>query len=185
MLREYALSLPHQSILIGWSLGGLVAIDLCVNFPDYFPGLILLGSTPRFLADTNWSGVNDSAASQLRLSLRTNHEKFVSHFISLTSFPAKSFALRNYFHHHFDTSLTVDQQSNYLDYLFTTDLRDSFYSLQLPKMVVCAEKDAIVADNQCATHYIKNAGHAFFATHTDMTCKWISQFAGNRTHEAG
>lgn len=47
-------NIPKGSILLGWSMGGLLAQQLAWQQPDHFRGLILINSTPQFVQDQDW-----------------------------------------------------------------------------------------------------------------------------------
>jgi len=46
--------LPDGATLLGWSLGGQVAMRAALDHPDRIARLILLAATPRFVADDDW-----------------------------------------------------------------------------------------------------------------------------------
>jgi pimeloyl-[acyl-carrier protein] methyl ester esterase len=46
--------LPPHCRLIGWSLGGMVAMHLAARFPDRVGRLILVATTPRFVTGPAW-----------------------------------------------------------------------------------------------------------------------------------
>ena len=50
--------LPPRCHLMGWSLGGLVALKLASERPQQVQSLTLVASTPRFVADAGWPGVD-------------------------------------------------------------------------------------------------------------------------------
>lgn len=50
--------LPKDSILIGWSLGGLVATYLCHISPDKYTALITMASSPKFISSEGWLGIS-------------------------------------------------------------------------------------------------------------------------------
>jgi len=45
---------PDGATLLGWSLGGQVAMRAALDHPDRIARLILLAATPRFVADDDW-----------------------------------------------------------------------------------------------------------------------------------
>ena len=45
---------PPRAVWMGWSLGGLLAIHAASMAPERINGLILLASTPRFIAGDEW-----------------------------------------------------------------------------------------------------------------------------------
>jgi pimeloyl-[acyl-carrier protein] methyl ester esterase len=48
--------IPSQSTLIGWSLGGLVALQLALTEKN-FEKIYVIGGTPCFVAENNWPGM--------------------------------------------------------------------------------------------------------------------------------
>jgi pimeloyl-[acyl-carrier protein] methyl ester esterase len=43
-------AMPHDAVLCGWSLGGLIALELALRHPERFSRLILFGASPCFVA---------------------------------------------------------------------------------------------------------------------------------------
>ena len=41
--------------LLGWSMGGLYALELVTRYPERFPGLLLVASNPCFVQRADWS----------------------------------------------------------------------------------------------------------------------------------
>jgi pimeloyl-[acyl-carrier protein] methyl ester esterase len=54
-------ALPPAAVLVGWSLGALLALELARTRPDRITRLILFGSTPRFVAAPDWPHGLDAA----------------------------------------------------------------------------------------------------------------------------
>ena len=65
-LEEITRNLAHQlqdhSMILGWSFGGLIAINLCALFPKKVHQLILISTQPKFLADHDWQGIHPDQA---------------------------------------------------------------------------------------------------------------------------
>lgn len=47
-------ALPEKTHLLGWSLGGLLAQKLALQYPDRIQSLVCLASTPRFVQNDGW-----------------------------------------------------------------------------------------------------------------------------------
>lgn len=148
-MAKFVANLPDNSILIGWSLGGLFAIHLCALFPDKIAKLVLLASAPKFPVASGWT------------------EKFQS----LVCFPSVSRSQRHYFSSH----RKAEADPN-LSYLFQTDLREEFANLAVPVISLAGDKDAILPYSATVTHCIPGAGHGLLYTHTDTVCQHINQF---------
>ena len=48
-------SAPENAVWLGWSLGGLVALQAALGCPEAMHGLILVSTTPRFTTTDDWS----------------------------------------------------------------------------------------------------------------------------------
>lgn len=46
----------EKTIIMGWSLGGLIAMQTALEIPDMISGLVLISSTPRMTADGCYEG---------------------------------------------------------------------------------------------------------------------------------
>ncbi len=52
---DLAAQLPDDAVLLGWSLGGQVAMRAALDHPRKVARLVLLASTPKFVADGGWT----------------------------------------------------------------------------------------------------------------------------------
>lgn len=74
--------LPEQFSLVGWSMGGLFATRLALEMPDRTAQLINISSSPYFLKESDWPGIEHSALSGF-------YEKMVQHpMVTLKQFMA-------------------------------------------------------------------------------------------------
>jgi len=167
--------LRKGSILIGWSLGGLVAIELCKNFPGHFSKLVLLASSPKFIATDNWPGIDAVNFENFAASIHQNSSQTFDMFQKLVCFPTASIKLKHYLSGH--TSTHHDSILYYVNYLIRRDLRTSFASLTQPAIAIAGDQDAVLQASPVTTHIIQGAGHALFHTHAELVCSIITQFA--------
>ena len=75
--------LPSHAILIGWSLGGLLAIKLAHQYPDRFSKVIAIATNPCFIANHNWPGVSPENFMEFEKKLENNPEKLLREFALL------------------------------------------------------------------------------------------------------
>ena len=74
--------LPKNPILLGWSLGGLLAINIAKKIT--ISELILVASTPNFVQSENWSyGIDKNNFEQFSNTLQLNLSKGLKRFVSL------------------------------------------------------------------------------------------------------
>ena len=75
---------PSRAIWLGWSLGGLIALDAALQHGDAVNKLILIGSTPRFVAGPDWPhGVSLTVLQQFAADLRTDFPATLRQFLAL------------------------------------------------------------------------------------------------------
>jgi pimeloyl-[acyl-carrier protein] methyl ester esterase len=73
---------PNNAIILGWSLGGLVALALTQH--TSYQKIILCGSSPKFVKGDNWEfGITQSNFQSFTNTLATNITKGLTRFISL------------------------------------------------------------------------------------------------------
>jgi pimeloyl-[acyl-carrier protein] methyl ester esterase len=74
--------LPNNPILLGWSLGGLLAINIANKIK--ISQLILLASTPKFIKDNDWNyGIDANNFEQFSNTLQLDPTQGLKRFISL------------------------------------------------------------------------------------------------------
>jgi len=62
-------------LLVGWSMGGSVALRLACRHPEKIAGLVLLAATPRMMADkeSGWDGMTPRRLEALSYGLKLTH----------------------------------------------------------------------------------------------------------------
>jgi len=84
LVDDLVRELPKDSFLMGWSLGGLLAIQAALKYPKNFAGLILVSATPCFIAREHWpEGVEAGLVKAMALELAANVEVVVNRFLAL------------------------------------------------------------------------------------------------------
>lgn len=179
--------LPRQTVLLGWSLGGQIAMRIALDHPDIIKRLILLSSTPKFVADVGWhAGItredlqafgadmqNDTRASLLRfLSLQTRGataQKSILHTLRASFFS--------------EPLPEAHTLAAGLEMLLDTDLRADVGQLAQPTTVIHGSLDKLtppaagdwLAKNLPSAQYclVDGAAHAPFLSHTQLVAEAI------------
>jgi pimeloyl-[acyl-carrier protein] methyl ester esterase len=74
----------EPATLLGWSLGGQVALQLAAAAPARFARLVLVATTPRFVADASWPhGLAPAALAGFATGLLRDHRATLRDFLEL------------------------------------------------------------------------------------------------------
>ncbi|HWR76587.1 MAG TPA: pimeloyl-ACP methyl ester esterase BioH [Thiobacillus sp.] len=81
---DLARQLPDKATLLGWSLGGQVAMRAALDHPDKIARLVLLASTPKFVASEDWQrGMAAADLADFGAALLTDSQATLLRFLSL------------------------------------------------------------------------------------------------------
>jgi len=76
--------LPAQCVLLGWSLGGQLALELAQRAPQRIQALVLVSTTPRFAQSPDWPhGMSAHAVRTFSNSLEQDWRQTLSDFVWL------------------------------------------------------------------------------------------------------
>jgi len=187
-------ALPDQPcILIGWSLGGMLAIQLAHLYPERIAGLALVSSTPCFRIKAGWPhGCADDQFHAFKQMLGKDSGKLLGQFFTLM-LHGDTLTRRR-----FNTvaKQAVDREHPPLpdalraglNLLNTLDLRDKLTDISIPSLVMHGEHDAIVpvgAGRYLASHipdaslHIMQCGHAPHLTQNLIFNEYLEQWCGS------
>ncbi|SFV86832.1 Biotin synthesis protein BioH [hydrothermal vent metagenome] len=133
--------LPDKPILLGWSLGGILAIHIANRIK--LSQLILLASSPKFVASDDWAyGINANNFRQFSNVLSLNLSKGLKRFVSLQSNNKTQLKSLN---QSIDTLPATQMALNQgLDILLTSDLRQPFIQLKMPVHIILGRRDTLI-----------------------------------------
>jgi pimeloyl-[acyl-carrier protein] methyl ester esterase len=69
--------------LVGWSLGGMVALDLASRFPHKIKQLVMIGSNPCFVQSEQWAGIRNTTLETFADNLISDCQGTLLRFLSL------------------------------------------------------------------------------------------------------
>jgi len=153
-------------ILVGWSLGGLVAIQLAHEYPDKVAGVVLISSTSRMLEDDDYVGVSPVALSAMRRRFNRQPGRVIRDFFTSCCSPDHREKLVAAFCERAE-NIDMGQLDRGLAFLERTDLRSVLKEIESPVLVIHGEEDAIIpiesgaylADNAPNASLRSIAGH--------------------------
>lgn len=174
-------AVPPGAVVLGWSLGGLVALEAALRMPQRLRGLILANSTPRFITAEDWScAMPLEQLGQFAQDLAEDYHATLQNFLSLQvrgdeSARACLRQLRDslFVHGEADTASLATG----LEILKDSDLRPALKEVSVPTLVLAGGYDRLTpaAASQYLAAYIPGArlelfsksAHAPFISHTD------------------
>ncbi len=83
LLDSIAAQLPARAVVCGWSLGGMLALQLAARYPDRIDGIITLGSNLHFTQDGDWPGMPRADYAQFCQRFVAQPEKTWRRFLQL------------------------------------------------------------------------------------------------------
>jgi len=180
-----------EIVLLGWSLGGLVAMDYVCHFPSAIKKLVLVCSNASFCKQQDWpNAMDESVLDGFAQQLDQDYKKTVDKFMALQMFGADDYknSLKRLKHSVSSRSEpSIKALRNGLHVLKTTDLRAKLGNMRQPVLMITGEHDRLMPyiaaeDMQrlfknAQSHMIKGAGHAPFISHADLFIKIIKVFS--------
>ena len=170
---------PKSGVLMGWSLGGMVALEMAHCYPEQIDGLVMVASSPRFTATQNWPhGVAPEILNVFSETVIEDHKAALLRFLFLqagridlgraTVKKLKPLLFRYG---------SPDQKAleKGLILLRETDSRDILKTIQCPVLFILGERDNLLSPTvvedlsilcpNCRIAVINGSAHAPFISH--------------------
>jgi pimeloyl-[acyl-carrier protein] methyl ester esterase len=147
LLQLIAAQLPADATLIGWSLGGQLALQLAARPACAVRSLVLIATTPRFVQDADWPhGLPAATYQQFAAQLERDSAGAVARFLELQVradryAQATLASLRSALEEH-GTAHPQALQAG-LALLAQNDLRALAPTMRLPTLVIAGQSDRI------------------------------------------
>lgn len=167
-----------QFSVLGWSLGGMVAIDMASRFPERIKSLVVLAANPKFVAAEDWPGIRQAVLEHFAQQLTLDSQQTLLRFLSLQ---VQGMANARQLLQEIKQAVlaspgaSVDALQAGLSILRDDDLRPAFQALSCPVFVIAGNKDPLVPEAllsamqelQPKAHCVclAGAGHVPFLTH--------------------
>jgi pimeloyl-[acyl-carrier protein] methyl ester esterase len=190
MVDTVAGAMPRHSYLLGWSLGGQIALELARCHSARVDKLLLVATTPCFLQREDWSpAVLPSVLDDFCAQLSSDAPATIKRFLALQVLRQpnrgdammklqQALAARG--------SVDADALATGLEILRNTDLRGRLAEIKQPTLVLQGDNDALtpepagrwLADHLPDARYVKitDAAHAPFLSHHDTFLCELTEF---------
>src|SRR5882757_5867098 len=183
-------SVSNRYSLLGWSLGGQIALDLAAAMPGQIDKLVLVAATPRFAESADWPyGMKPAVITNLATQLRQNYRQTVRDFLELQvrgSIEGGSVLeqLRHALFIHGEARPEALEAG--LNTLATSDLRLTLPHVKVPTLVIAGQHDRITAPAASRVlaqalpdaRYVemRRAAHAPFLSHRKEFAALVDKF---------
>ena len=191
-------AVPPGAVVLGWSLGGLVALEAALRMPQRLRGLILANTTPHFITADDWScAMPPEQLQEFADGLVQDYQETLRRFLSLQvrgdeSARASLRTLRDslFAHGEPDTASLATG----LEILKESDLRSKLKDVSVPTLVLAGGYDRLTpmgASEYMAEHIpgarlevFSKSAHAPFISHTDAFVTAVTEFMAELDREA-
>ncbi|RUO26791.1 pimeloyl-[acyl-carrier protein] methyl ester esterase [Aliidiomarina minuta] len=90
-LEQYLTDHCHgPAVVLGWSLGGLLATLLAIHYPDKLTRLHTVASSPCFVRKDNWPGIQESVLEDFKNQLNTDYKSTIKRFLAVQAMGSPS-----------------------------------------------------------------------------------------------
>jgi len=178
------------AIYLGWSLGGLVATQAALRYPQQVIKLVTVASSPKFVECNSWNGIKPEVLALFQEQLNDDFAKTLARFLAIQAMGSESakadikalnqmLALRPM---PSSQALKVG-----LTLLETVDLRQQLKSINVPFLRIYGRLDSLVGhrmvkqiDNlapQSQSVVLAKSSHAPFISHPQQFLLSVVDFA--------
>lgn len=182
--------LPEQAcVLVGWSLGGNIALRLAEKYPRRIKSIVLIASNPHFLKTDGWAGMDLKVLNEFATNLQKKCVPTLLRFMSLQvqgKADAKASLRQVKFAMQECEPPAPEVLAAGLKVLQTADQRKALSRLKQPVLMILGECDTLVpvlVGKQCKAlqaqielHVIVGAGHIPFVTDRTQLCALVLGF---------
>lgn len=142
---------PDRAVLVGWSLGGQLALELAARQPQRVAALVTICSNPCFIATGDWPGMNPQDFCAFKAACEEDPVAGLRRFDLLQSQGAVTRRdLLRELQRQRRLSPGEELQAG-LAWLAQLDQRDGLTRLAIPQLHLQAERDALVPGTVLAT----------------------------------
>lgn len=174
-------AIPKPAMLVGWSLGGMLATQFTLDYPQRVTKLTLVASAPQFVRDDTWpDGTDADVLDNFASELKQNYQQTINRFIAIQAMGSEHAreeqrTLRERVFRHGKPQPAALEGG--LDILRHANLRPRLSEIQCPTLLLTGEHDALYrraaaekTQNLFPHAYlsvISGAGHAPFLSHPE------------------
>jgi len=188
--EEISKALPPSFDILGWSLGSLIAIKMSLMYPKKIHRMVLVGGTPCFINQTDWSyGVDVRDFNNFANNLFKNYKSTMINFYILQLMHSKN---RKLIIKKLKEMEAVENPPEIkslqlgLDILLNNDLRNDINKIKHQTLLITGDMDRLTPKSasmwleshlkESQLKLIKGASHIPFLSHSDEFFNCLDQF---------
>jgi pimeloyl-[acyl-carrier protein] methyl ester esterase len=180
--------------ILGWSLGGQIALEWARLEPERVRAIVLMCTTPSFVQRPGWTRAMTRATlsqfgDELTLAYRQTLQRFVLLQLQGSEHTREALAsLRSQLFARGEPSPKTLR--DWLELIASTDLRGSIGTISQPALVIAGDRDTIAPAGAgrwlasalpgASLAIIPGSGHAPFLSHPDAVVDALDAFKGER-----
>ena len=178
--------ITQPCILVGWSLGGLLAQHYAHSHPDKVVALGLVASTPKFVQDSDWPGIKPGVLAMFAQQLEQDHRGLVDKFMAIQAMGSETAKQDIKQIKQWVLAKPTPQKEalrSGLEMLLLVDQSAAFRQLRMPTHVLLGKLDTLVPfkvikELQALNKKIdvtleSKASHAPFISHPESFLNWL------------
>ncbi len=188
--EEISKALPPLFDILGWSLGSLIAIKMSLMYPKKIHRMVLVGGTPCFINQTDWSyGVDIRDFNNFANNLFKNYKSTMINFYILQLMHSKNSKLiikKLKEMEAVENPPEIKSLQLGLDILLNNDLRNDINKIKHQTLLITGDMDRLTPKSasmwleshlkESQLKLIKGASHIPFLSHSDEFFNCLDQF---------
>jgi pimeloyl-[acyl-carrier protein] methyl ester esterase len=187
-------SAPGPLLILGWSLGGQVALEWARLRPERVGALVLMSTTPSFIQRPGWPHAMAQATlrqfgDELTVAYRQTLQRFVALQVQGSEHARDALAsLRSQLFARGEPSRQALRDS--LELLASSDLRSGIGAISQPALMIAGDRDTLTpvaaarwlasALPRASLVVVPGAAHAPFLSHPEAVVQALDAFADER-----
>jgi len=181
---------PPGATVLGWSLGGMIAMQMALRYPNAFDHLILVAASPQFQLSEDWPHAMDTRILEnFANELANSYQDTIQQFLAIQALGSEHAReeirlLRRKVFRDGEPDPTALRQG--LNILQTANLRNQVHDITMNTLIIGGERDRLVpvaaaqslAESiaHCQLRIIKGASHAPFISHQAAFIQAVEEF---------
>jgi pimeloyl-[acyl-carrier protein] methyl ester esterase len=189
---------PEGATVLGWSLGGMIAMQMALSYPNAFERLILVAASPQFHLSEDWPyAVDTQILENFANELASSYQDTIQQFLAIQALGSEHAReeirlLRGKVFRDGEPDKIVLREG--LNILRTANLRDDLQNkvggIEARTLIISGERDRLVPPaaarllaqsiKSSRLRIIKGASHAPFISHQELFIRDVLEFLAEK-----